>query len=242
AEQALPSFDAYMPSARLLALRLAAEQPPTHEPALRYGREQAQARWTARMRMLDSARARIEVARIVLDHDRLTQRAYVDQLTGLANRHAFSRYLERLRTVDGDHPIAVLMVDVDHFKDVNDVHGHAVGDRVLRGIAGSLTEGARATDLVARLGGDEFLVLFDAIELASAVSRARQLLQRIGGRPWGEVADGLIVSVSIGLSAGAARDVDDLIDAADRQLYQVKKSARGGVGHARPAGVEPHEA
>ncbi len=124
------------------------------------------------------------------------------------------------------------MVDVDHFKDVNDVHGHTVGDHVLRRLADVLAEGARATDLVARLGGDEFLILLDAVELPVAASRAKDLLARIAKEPWADIADGLAVSVSIGLAAGRARVIDDLLEAADSSLYQVKKSERGTVRHA----------
>ncbi len=232
AGQALTGLGGYMSSARFLALHLCARQPPVHDAALRYAGEQARERWEARLGMVGSARARIEGARIVLEHHRLTQHAYVDQLTGLANRHAYSRYLERLRNVDEGHPIAVLMVDVDHFKTVNDVHGHTVGDHVLRRLADVLAEGARATDLVARLGGDEFLVLLDAVDLPVAAGRAQNLLDRIAKASWTEIADDLTVSVSIGLAAGTAHAIDDLLEAADSSLYQVKKSERGTVRHA----------
>ena len=159
----------------------------------------------------------------------LERRVHVDPLTEVLNRRGvmvtLSRELERSRR-DGT-PMSVLMLDVDRFKQLNDNHGHAAGDAVLRSIARRLSEAVRAVDLVGRLGGDEFVVVIPGgDEVAAAALADRIALMRMGPVE----TDGR--TIDVGVSAGAAtlragETIDDLLDRADRAMYRHKRLARG---------------
>jgi diguanylate cyclase (GGDEF)-like protein/PAS domain S-box-containing protein len=145
-----------------------------------------------------------------------------DGLTGLANRSAFTGAVEA-RTPD-DGFTAVLYLDLDDFKPVNDTHGHALGDRVLAEVAGRLRRAVRPTDVVARLGGDEFAVLCPAIgDLAAAQALAERLVAEVS-QPIA-IDD---VSVHVGLSVGIAALLDS--DDADRVLERADAALRGAKG------------
>jgi diguanylate cyclase (GGDEF)-like protein len=250
AQRALPDLDAnYLPTVRTLALHLAAagDSAPS---ALRYAAELAQLRWRARLRLLVSSRARLEAERVMLENEHLARRAYVDELTGLANRHAYARQIARMRRARTDHAIAVLMIDIDRFKQVNDRYGHGIGDEVLRRIGALLLEHSHAGDLVARLGGDEFIIVLDQVRRPEAVVRGEALVRAVATHHWRELAEHLEVTVSIGLACGAAQLVDELLRTADENLYRAKTSGRGRLvcdtasvltrldtrlDHARPA-------
>jgi diguanylate cyclase (GGDEF)-like protein len=162
----------------------------------------------------------------------LERLSHEDPLTGLANRR---RWDAELNTVclearrRGD-AVSVLLLDLDHFKDINDRHGHAGGDEALRQVAGLLTSRVRSTDLVARLGGDELAVLLPgadaarAVELAETLRRATQQLQPPGFGP----AE-LTLSVGVATAAGAEAFPLELISRADAQLYRAKIT-RNAVG------------
>ena len=126
-------------------------------------------------------------------------------------------------------PLAVLVVDVDAFKSVNDRFGHPVGDGVLVKVAEVFASGTRSRDLVARLGGDEFVVLLDGLAADAARRRATDMLERLGRVDWADLADGLDVSISIGLARGSYADPGPLFDRADRALYETKRRGGGGV-------------
>ncbi|HEY6794882.1 MAG TPA: GGDEF domain-containing protein [Kineosporiaceae bacterium] len=226
----------YLPTVRTLALSLAAagEAAPS---ARRYAAELAQLRWQARQRVLASSRARLEAERVLLENERLAQRAYVDELTGLGNRHAYVRQVGRMRRGRVDHGIAVLMVDIDRFKQVNDRYGHAIGDEVLRRIGSLLLERSRAGDLVARLGGDEFIVVLDLVRPLEAAGRAEEFVRAVAGHEWRDLADGLAVTVSAGLACGSVQTIDDLVPCADQNLYRAKAAGRGRL--ARDAAASP---
>lgn len=160
---------------------------------------------------------------------RLTHLAQRDPLTGLLNRAGFDAEIERLvRQGDGPH-LALLYIDLDHFKPVNDTHGHAAGDLVLQLFAKRLAQSVRESDRVARLGGDEFAVLLvsvgaaaNARDVADKVLKAAQSRFEIGGQ-----------SVAIGASVGVAFAVAQgdswrsLMARADAMLYQAKQAGRG---------------
>jgi diguanylate cyclase (GGDEF)-like protein len=239
AAQALPDLDPeynYLPTVRTLALYLAAAGSMA-PPARRYAAELAQLRWQARQRVLAASRARLEAERVMLENERLTQRAYVDELTGLANRHAYSSQVARMRRSRADHAIAVLMIDIDRFKQVNDRYGHGVGDEVLRRIGGLLLDRSRSGDLVARLGGDEFVVVFDLVRPREAAHRGKELVRTVAEQEWGQLADGLAVTVSIGLACGPAQAIDDLLPSADQNLYRAKERGRGRLVRDATDGV-----
>ena len=234
AEQALGGLDRYMhPTIRTLAMQLAsvAEEAPA---TLRHAQELGWLRWQARMHQLSSARVRLEAERVMLENERLTQHAYVDELTGLANRRAYARQVNRLRHNPPEAGIAVLMIDIDHFKRVNDRFGHSVGVEVLRRLGELLAGQARPGDLVARLGGDEFVMILDLVRPLDAAARGEGLVRSVAGHSWAELAPGLQVTVSAGLAGGPSPLVDDLLTAADRRLYRAKFSGRGRLVTACP--------
>jgi diguanylate cyclase (GGDEF)-like protein len=171
---------------------------------------------------------------------RLTAQAHTDPLTGVANRRGLLRSIERTheRATRGDSGYVVLMVDVDHFKAINDQHGHEGGDRVLLRVAQALQRGLRAGDVVARWGGEEFCVLLPRIAPADAQALAERLAQQIAddGDPR--------VTVSIGLAAGgiAGEGADAVIRRADEALYGAKTAGRNQVVASLAAQAAPQAA
>jgi diguanylate cyclase (GGDEF)-like protein len=151
-----------------------------------------------------------------------------DQLTGLGNRReAEARWPELLRAAKAhEAPLAVAMLDLDQFKQVNDQHGHAVGDAVLVALARLLQAHTRASDLVARLGGEEFLIVLPDTEAARAQEVCERLRARVEGHDWGALVPGLAVTVSIGLSQAPPYDAKTLSLRADAALYRAKAAGR----------------
>ena len=152
----------------------------------------------------------------------------VDALTGIPNRRAAENALrtEQERKKRTGIPLCVALFDVDHFKKVNDVHGHAVGDEVLRIVAGSLAGEARLTDTVARWGGEEFLaVLGVSLDGARAFcERARQVIEKLRCPPVERI------TISVGVAeVGAGEAVSDAIARADKRLYEAKHAGRNRV-------------
>jgi diguanylate cyclase (GGDEF)-like protein len=233
AEQAVGMLDDYKPSITTLALHLAA-QTARDDAALRYSRQVAMLRWRARLEVLGAARSRLAAARVLRQGEQLSLQAYVDALTGVANRHAEIRHLARLRRRGPLERLGVVVLDVDHFKNANDTFGHAVGDEVLRVIGAVLQAAIRSSDLAVRLGGDEFMLLIDLPAGADVPVPAHDIVRAVTLHHWNDVAPGLRVSVSAGQAVGAARDVDQLIRTADENLYRAKAAGRG---RAVPAGA-----
>jgi diguanylate cyclase (GGDEF)-like protein len=174
--------------------------------------------------MMNLAQIRLVLGNVLA---RLTAQAHTDQLTGVANRRGLLRRIERVheRATRGDAGYVVLMVDVDHFKAINDQHGHEGGDRVLQRVAQALQGGLREGDMVARWGGEEFCVLLPRIAPADAQALAERLAQQIAtdGEPR--------VTVSIGLAAAgvAGEAADAVIRRADDALYDAKTAGRNQV-------------
>ncbi|HRF47118.1 MAG TPA: GGDEF domain-containing protein [Anaerolineales bacterium] len=157
--------------------------------------------------------------------------ANTDALTGLSNRRHFleaaARSHERLQLAG--QPFAVLVLDIDHFKRVNDTYGHAAGDRVLRDVADICRRAVRSTDLAARIGGEEFVVALPGTGLEGALELAERLRARIQETDH-ELAVGTTeaVTVSIGVAATDVLKVDlvHLLHAADKALYRAKAAGR----------------
>jgi diguanylate cyclase (GGDEF)-like protein/PAS domain S-box-containing protein len=159
-------------------------------------------------------RRRMEVA--------LRQQATTDALTGLANRHALMDRLEVISSSSDDCGAdALLFIDLDSFKLINDTHGHGAGDEVLRSIAEAIRECVRPRDFVARIGGDEFCVVASGVESpAAATSMAEVVRDRIIALS----TDDRRIGASIGIAwVQAATDADRLLTAADRAMYRAKK-------------------
>ncbi len=170
---------------------------------------------------------------------KLEELAHTDSLTGLANRREFLSAAEQAigRARRGDRPLALIVCDIDKFKQVNDVHGHMVGDRVIRHVAEHLFNAVRHIDLVARLGGDEFVVLLPDIGLDEARVVAERIRDVLAASPL-EIAAGVTVraSVSLGIAALEPEDerLEELFLRADRALYAAKAGGRNrAIDHSR---------
>ncbi|WP_068897331.1 diguanylate cyclase [Planomonospora sphaerica] len=167
----------------------------------------------------------------------LAEQAARDALTGLHNRRHLMEELRRAMAaaIAGDQPLSLALLDIDHFKQVNDRYGHRAGDEVLIGFAGLLGGGVRHSDIVARHGGEEFVVVFPGATAEQARARVDALRERIAGEP--VQADGHTLSVTF--SAGVAalvpgHSADDLLHAADEALYAAKRAGRNRVHVAGP--------
>ncbi len=168
----------------------------------------------------------------------LQEQARVDSLTGLVNRRAFDDALATTLTRPVRAGTALVLIDVDAFKTINDAHGHPVGDAALVHLAGVLREQVRAADAVlSRLGGDELAVLLPDCTARSAARRAEELLTAVRATPLA-LADGtlLALSISVGVAHVPERsgDLQTLYHAADAALYDAKRSGRGRVAVAGP--------
>ncbi|WP_372530173.1 diguanylate cyclase [Ferrovibrio sp.] len=180
-----------------------------------------------------------ETRELSADLERLRRLAETDPLTGLLNRRAFldaaARQVAYARRYD--RALAVVVADIDHFKAVNDRHGHAAGDVAIRAVAGRLQQAARDSDLVARFGGEEFVVLLMESDIAAAVSYAERVRGAIGASPvdLGTDGNGRAAAVTLTVSLGCTvlgqddRDVQDAIDRADGALYAAKAAGRNRV-------------
>jgi diguanylate cyclase (GGDEF)-like protein/PAS domain S-box-containing protein len=155
-----------------------------------------------------------------------------DPLTGLSNRRHFgaAAQLEVLRARRYGRPLAAVMVDLDHFKRVNDTHGHAAGDRVLVEVSGICLGLARKTDLKARLGGEEFCLLLPETTAESARVLAERLRTDIESLPFDAEGRPFRVTASVGIAGYApGEELEELLGRADRALYEAKESGRNRV-------------
>ncbi|WP_184718399.1 PleD family two-component system response regulator [Caulobacter sp.] len=168
-----------------------------------------------------------------LDHS--LELAVTDQLTGLHNRRYMTGQLDSLvkRATMGGEPVSALLIDIDHFKKINDTFGHDVGDEVLREFALRLASNVRAIDLPCRYGGEEFTVIMPDTQLADALRIAERIRNHVSGSPF-KVAHGqemLTVTISVGVSAttGQGDTPEALLKRADEGVYQAKASGRNAV-------------
>ncbi len=166
----------------------------------------------------------------------LQEQARVDSLTGLVNRRAFDDALATTLTRPVPAGTALVLMDVDAFKTINDSHGHPVGDAALVHLAGVLREQVRAEDAVlSRLGGDELAVLLPDCAADVAARRAEELLTAVRAAPLA-LADGTLLALSISLGVAhvpaLSGDLQTLYHAADAALYDAKRSGRGRVAVA----------
>ncbi len=165
-----------------------------------------------------------------------------DSLTGLANRRHFVQTAQRVldQAQRQPQPLAILVLDIDHFKRVNDTHGHDAGDQVLVEVARRCTQCLRPQDLLARWGGEEFVVLLPNTPLALAHQLAERIRETVAFTAQlytSSDAVRLTISVGVaGLAAGETRTLDALVQAADQALFQAKRAGRNQVSLA-PGGA-----
>jgi diguanylate cyclase (GGDEF)-like protein len=156
---------------------------------------------------------------------RIAELANNDELTGTFNRRCiFEKLNEEIRrALRADRPLSVAVIDLDHFKSVNDRYGHPVGDEVLRTFALSMLTNMRDIDFLGRYGGEEFLLLLTETNLENGLSAADRLRNIIAESDWAAIADGLAVTFSAGVSGVRQGDTADrLVARADRALYKAK--------------------
>jgi diguanylate cyclase (GGDEF)-like protein len=173
----------------------------------------------------------------------LEQQAYIDRLTGLANRHVFEDQFAREWNAcrRQNAPLSLIVVDLDHFKSINDKHGHPAGDDVLRHSARVLARSVRRSDLVARYGGEEFVVLAASCSLAAALAVAERFRAGLAEQPVSARGTKIPISASAGIaSADWTRDTpSNLLCRADQALYEAKKSGRDAVWIHDPTRSSP---
>jgi len=190
-----------------------------------------------RLLSLLSDQAAVAIANASL-HQMISRQAYSDTLTGLPNRRALDERLEEevVSARRNNYSFAVIMMDLDGFKSVNDTYGHAIGDDVLRLVFSQMARGVRNTDFLARYGGDELTLILSQTEVTSAQIVSEKIVEGMKKLKY-RLPDGR--RLKIGISGGIAlfplhaRNGPDLLRAADAALYQAKKYQRGSFHVAR---------
>ncbi|MDZ7594236.1 MAG: GGDEF domain-containing protein [Thiobacillus sp.] len=177
-------------------------------------------------------------------HARLEHLSLTDPLTGLPNRRAFEiHFPQALGLADRQHPVALVLLDIDYFKAVNDRYGHGVGDQVLLALAQSLKELTRRADLAARLAGDEFVVLLAGLDTAGANAWYQRLADHFRSELNALGLD-LQTSLSAGqtwLGSASGDTMNGALARADRSLYQAKALGRGQLVQDGPPAADPAE-
>ena len=211
---------------RIRALRVLFEVEQAERDALRY-RELARAQAEA---IVELERTKAELADRMAElqrlHAEVSQLSRTDPLTAIANRRCMNDRLIELSVSAGRYgtPLAVAMVDVDRFKQINDRYGHAIGDAVLVTIAELTRCHVRACDMPARLGGDEFVIIMPAARRADGVRACRRLRAAVRSYPWEQIAPGLTVTITIGVAdATGQTDPDEILRLADTAMYRGKQ-------------------
>ncbi|SDT87799.1 diguanylate cyclase [Halopseudomonas salegens] len=194
-----------------------------HVHALQQHERVLEQRVTERTRELEQANKRLE------------DMAMQDALTGLANRPALSRHLNKaLARADRNHQqLALLMIDLDDFKPINDVFGHAFGDQVLKEVAERLQAAGRAGDFVARLGGDEFIVVSEGLQQRDDAHAVAERLLDALAKPIMLDGQQVQIGASIGVSHATSPELvaDELIRQADQAMYARKRQGRSGISY-----------
>ena len=184
----------------------------------------------------DAATLAIENARVRAELLDQTRR---DELTGVLNRRGFDDLLERvIATSPSDREIAVLLIDLDEFKRVNDRHGHACGDNVLRHVARQITEATRVGDCIGRLGGDEFVIVLSGATRGEADGVAGQIHSVLASTPLIDSHGSITVSASVGVfvaQAGTAGSARSMLQRADEAMYDLKRLGSTPINRPRTA-------
>lgn len=166
-------------------------------------------------------------------YKRVQELTIIDGLTGVFNRRHFLERLqeERERSKKFNYPFSFLMIDIDHFKNLNDQYGHLVGDVILREVAKTLKENARQIDFIGRYGGEEFCICLTETDKEKAKLAAERFRKSIENKQMRAYDENLKVTISIGISVFPVdcQDIQGIIDRADKALYQAKQAGRNRV-------------
>lgn len=184
-------------------------------------------------------RARLDDSRrkLAISLEKVQELASHDELTRALNRRALVSSLERerVRAERSGVPFSVGMMDLDHFKSVNDAHGHAGGDTVLRDFAAIVHDTMRVTDVFGRYGGEEFLIILVGTGSENALEAMERIRAAAAARDWGEAAPGLVQTVSCGVASFRKGEaIEKLLNRADQALYQAKGSGRNRIVASPP--------
>ncbi len=185
-----------------------------------------------RVRSRNQIRRKFYQDRLRADLGQALELALTDPLTGLYNQRYLMRHLTTMIAAGQPAGLAVLMIDIDHFKAVNDRWGHSVGDEVLRQVGATLRNRTRVFDSLARYGGEEFVVVMSGASAPDAVRAAERLrtaIQTMVFMPDGKTAHRLTVSIGLSRSTSPGVTSDSLLNAADRALYRAKRLGRNRV-------------
>jgi len=181
----------------------------------------------------DRAQLRQIAAELAVVNRRLANVALTDLLTGLPNRRSAMDQLEQAWSAASRSslPLAVMLVDIDHFKSINDSYGHAAGDMVLREAASTLRAAARREDSVCRIGGEEFLVICPNTDLKSAMLSAERLRASLSAKQIaiGQTEKAITVSIGVAMREPETADMDALVSLADQALYAAKNAGRNQI-------------
>jgi len=219
-------------AAHALEIELARHAPP---PAMEPQWLKRLDKLDARLRLVLSDRENLRLRETQSDQDALVQRlhleAYHDALTGLANRRWLDAQLaDKLAHWQSTPPLSLLLLDIDHFKAINDDFSHLVGDAALRQVASLLQQTCRNHDTPVRFGGEEFVVLLDGLALADATHVAQRILQCALEHDWHGLFGERALTLSAGVAEAMAGDsADTLLARADAALYRAKHSGRNRV-------------
>jgi diguanylate cyclase (GGDEF)-like protein len=186
--------------------------------------------WSLRESQIATLNARREHERLSAEHGAITQQALQDPLTGLPNRRALDERLRALASSADAQPLAVALVDLDGFKDVNDRHSHAEGDDVLRVVASTLRDALRGDDIVARYGGDEFIALLPGAPVSAAAQALGRAVNRVAALPQ-HLSHGVTLSVGL-VSLRPQERAEQVLSRADAAMYQAKRGGGNQVASA----------
>ncbi len=185
------------------------------------------------------------IAAMASAQDELESLAGHDALTGLPNRRIFTDRLTHAveRATRTGHPLALIYIDLDEFKALNDRHGHAAGDQLLKQVAARLSVCMRTADTVCRWGGDEFAVIAEDADAAQAAVLLRRVMLALG-EPFflGDISIDVSASVGLSLYPDDAGDAQALVDSADKAMYRAKRSSKSGHLEAAAKAMRPQAA
>jgi len=174
--------------------------------------------------------SRILMGRVEDAHRQLEEQSMLDSLTGIMNRRALFKFAEHLVGNARRHgiPVVIMFMDLDRFKEVNDSHGHRVGDRVLRDVASTLRKSLRAADIVGRFGGDEFVALLSDVDLDQAEQAARRIQAKVDdyARRRGY---NISITIALGEVPRHGLNLGELLDRVDSALYRAKARPGGSI-------------